>query len=157
MTPQATCRRSVTTRLVAAANSFEPDRDIENAEALTSVFGEWPSFHDAEILELVLRRGPPVPCLECLIHVFESTGEVDDRGYHVLKNHVLVRLRFSDIRLHDLTDFNHQNVMYELVISSGSKAERLSVTISTSFGCEAHFDCNAMAVVSVEPFIGHPG
>ncbi len=133
-------------------NTFDPDRDIENAKALTSVFGVWPSFHDAEIIELVLRRGPVVPSLECLIHVFESTGEVDQKGYHVLKNHVLVRLQFADIRLHDLADFNHQNVIYELVISSGSKAERFSVAISTSFGCEAHFDCNAIAVVSVESF-----
>lgn len=32
-----------------------------NAEVLTSVFGTWPSFHDAEIVELNIWRGHSVP------------------------------------------------------------------------------------------------
>jgi hypothetical protein len=93
--------------MASIMEAFEPDRDIENAAALTSVFGKWPSFHDTEILELVLQRAP-VPQLVCLVHVFESTSDVDAEGYYGLKNQLLVRLRFTGIHLHDLTDFNHQ-------------------------------------------------
>jgi hypothetical protein len=81
---------------------------------------------------------------------------VDTKGYFVLENHLLVRLRFTDIQLHDLTDFNHQNVIFELGIERNSETGGFSVAISTSFGCEAHFDCNSIAVVSTEPFIERP-
>src|SRR5579871_2051209 len=70
---------------------------IENQEALTRIFGDWPSFHDAEVLSLVLGRhgieDRPGPTLEARIHVFQMTGEVDERGYFRLGNHTLVVLR----------------------------------------------------------------
>jgi hypothetical protein len=29
---------------------------VENAAALTKIFGKWPTFHDAEVLRIVLDR-----------------------------------------------------------------------------------------------------
>jgi hypothetical protein len=35
----------------------DPSSQILGAEKLTSIFGRWPSFHDAEVLELHFWRG----------------------------------------------------------------------------------------------------
>jgi hypothetical protein len=54
---------------------------IERAAELEEVFGQWPSFHDAEVLALRLDRGDDStdpqsmgPRLEADIYVFELTG-----------------------------------------------------------------------------------
>ena len=61
---------------------------FENSSALESIFGRWPSFHDAEMLRVVLdRSGDEGPTLEAVIRVFEMTSDVDPKGYYVLKNH----------------------------------------------------------------------
>jgi hypothetical protein len=31
---------------------------IKNAEALTALHGQWPAFHDAEVLRLTVERSP---------------------------------------------------------------------------------------------------
>ena len=60
------------------------------AERLTRIFGDWPSFHDAEVTRLVLdRSGPDGLTLDLEIHVFEATSEVDPAGFYVLENHTL--------------------------------------------------------------------
>lgn len=41
-----------------------PEALIEHAETLTHVFGHWPSFHDAEVLEINLWRGDVDPARE---------------------------------------------------------------------------------------------
>ena len=62
---------------------FRPDTAIGNAKAVTDAFGGWPSFHDAEILHLTLQREPRAASLECVVHVFKGTPEVDDTGHFV--------------------------------------------------------------------------
>lgn len=59
---------------------------IENQELVTEIFGEWPSFHDAEVVSLRLDRqgeggGEDGPTLDAAIHVWRTTEEVDPRGY----------------------------------------------------------------------------
>jgi hypothetical protein len=54
---------------------------VENAAALTKIFGKWPTFHDAEVLRIVLdRAGDDGPTIEAQIHVFAMTSRVDDSG-----------------------------------------------------------------------------
>jgi len=63
---------------------------IDNARALTDVFGRWPSFHDAEIHRIRLDRGiAGPPSLEADVNVFEITSDVTPSGYYALKNHTL--------------------------------------------------------------------
>lgn len=126
---------------------------VENAGALTAVFGEWPSFHDAEVVSMRLERGPDKPYLEADIHVFRMTKEVDDRGFYVLTNHTLVTMRFVGIVLYELKWFNHQNAIDGLEIWPAENGEgAFSVEMPSNNGCDARFNCESISVVNVVPF-----
>ena len=125
---------------------------IRNAVLVTDIFGYWPSFHDAEIVSIRLERAPDVPYLEAVIDVFQMTDEINVDGYYVNKNNTLVTLRFSDLQLHSLDSFNHQNVLFELTIEPKTDSDfRFAIAFSSSYGCEAHFDCNTIEVIQAEP------
>ena len=130
---------------------------IEHRDRLTSIFGQWPSFHDAEVIRLVLdRAGPEAPTLETQIHVFAATPEVDSTGHHVLTKHMLVTLRFTDVDLESLDSFNEQNVLFELSFSSIPPVEHegrgIRVEMASSFGLAAAFECKRAIVTGVEPY-----
>ena len=131
--------------------------EIQNAQALTSIFGEWPSFHDAEVISISLKRDfGKGASLEAAIHLWQMTSEVDLRGYFVSKINTVVVLLFGDI-MHDIVEgFNHQNVLSELLISEinseevGSSGCEYEVTFRPSFGCGALFNCRSIQVISAE-------
>jgi hypothetical protein len=130
---------------------------FENSALLELIFGRWPSFHDAEVLRVVLdRSGDEGPTLEVTIHVFDMTSDVDPQGFCVLKNHTEVTLRFTLVGLKRLQWFNHQNVLSSLEISEIDPKEcdgrRLRVEMPSSYGLEAEFDCKRAIVASVRPF-----
>lgn len=64
------------------------ESQIVGSEKLTAIFGYWPSFHDAEVLELHFWRGNirtekgiyDFPVLTLTIHVWELTKEVNPQG-----------------------------------------------------------------------------
>ena len=73
-------------------------RTIESANALTDVFGRWPSFHDGEVLSISLDRdGVSGAEITAAIHVFEPTSEVTDDGFYRLRNHTRVTLSFEGV------------------------------------------------------------
>src|SRR4051794_31467997 len=91
---------------------------IPGADRLIERFGSWPSFHDAEVLRVMLdRRGDHPPTGEMLVHAWRMTDQVDDRGYYVRNTHTLVRFAFEGIASIELSEFNHQNVLFDLEIA----------------------------------------
>jgi len=53
---------------------------IENSEAITSLFGYWPSFHDAEVIQISISRFSEhggAPSLSADVHVFEMTRQLN--------------------------------------------------------------------------------
>jgi hypothetical protein len=134
---------------------------IGNSSLLTDIFSEWPSFHDAEVLKISLDRAPGDqfygPNLESEIHVFAMTGEIDEKGFCELTKHTLVRLAFLEVYELSLTGFNHQNVLWALGIVdiSDRQLERIKfqVTFAGSWGIAAKFQCAAIKVRSVQPFV----
>ena len=131
--------------------------DIQNAQALISIFGEWPSFHDAEIISISLSRHfKEGASLEATIHLWQMTSEVDANGYFITKNNTLVVLCFDNIILDLLENFNHQNVLSELSISeinlleNGNRGSEYEVVFDSSFGCGAVFKCQSIQVVSAQ-------
>jgi hypothetical protein len=125
---------------------------FEHSEKLTSIFGEWPSFHDAEVLRFALdRSGAEGPTLEAEVHLFAVTSDVDATGHHILKNHTRVTLRFTEVAVCDLEGFNHQNVLFSLTTSNldpaTNEGRRLQVELSASYGLSATFQCKR-AIVS---------
>jgi len=128
---------------------------IEQSDQVTRIFGKWPSFHDAEVVRLVLdSSGAEGPTLEMQIHVFEMTPEVDAKGSYVLKNHTLVTLRFTEVALQNLQWFNKQNVLFELVVvdidPAAHDGRRLRVELPSSYGLEAMFECKRAIVSDVK-------
>ena len=132
---------------------------IEGNEKLTSIFGYWPSFHDAEVLDVHLWRGDVqpkekqylFPVLTTKLHVWELTKEVNQQGYFVLRKHTLATLRFHDVLDLRLEGFNQQNAILELSItrnrSSESPAGAFVVNFDPAFGMGAAFTCSRIEVV----------
>src|SRR4030095_2473016 len=119
---------------------------------LVSIFGRWPSFHDAEVLRVSLdRSGIEGPTLDATIHVFEMTSEVDAKGYYVLKNHTEVTLRFTEVTLSRFQWFNHQNVLSSLEVEELNPPEHEGrcwrIGMPSSYGLEAEFECKRAIVL----------
>jgi hypothetical protein len=141
-----------------------PMAEIKGKALLEDIFGYWPSFHDAEVIAVRLHRAQPVAegsdvhrvTLETDVHVFESTTEVDARGYYVLKNHTLVTLAFRGIDQLEMEGFNPQNALFELELKDisdrGFDALRWEVAFVAAHGMEASFNCESIEVVRAEPF-----
>jgi hypothetical protein len=130
---------------------------VENAEALTRIFGYWPSFHDAEVHSLALdRSGHGGPSLTARVHVFEMTAEIDAQGHYVLRHHRLVTLRFANVALEELAGFNEQNALDTLTITEADPASslgrRYEVVFDPAYGVAVRLFCDAVEVVGVEPY-----
>jgi hypothetical protein len=130
---------------------------IQNEEKLTGIFGQWPSFHDAEIISIYLDRGDQNgPFLEMKIHVFEMTNQIDAKGFYILKNHTLATIRFTHIGMGEIKWFNQQNVIAELTLEEVDPKENdgchFNVLIESSYGCDAAFGCREIVIAEVEPY-----
>jgi hypothetical protein len=144
---------------MAKMAAVEIHEKIKNSERLVSIFGYWPSFHDAEVIWMRLERRATSlgrgPTVETLIHTFEMTSEVNSAGFYVLRNHVLAHLRFSRVREFVSCDFNHQNALLALSIKDISHRQmeyiNFEVTFDAAFGLEASFQCQDIEIVNVEP------
>ena len=130
---------------------------IENVHLLEDVFGYFPSFHDAEVLRIILNRESVgiLPTLEAEIYVFEITSQVVD-GKYVCEKHTRVTFQFHEIDGLILEGFNNQNVLQGLSIKDISDHQlenlKFEVGIEGNFGVEARFKCRSIKIVSVEPY-----
>lgn len=129
---------------------------IAGAEKLIGVFGYWPSFHDAEVTEVLLQRGggpDSCPVLIATIHVFETTREVSSTGHYVCRHHSQVRIKFTDISELQLEHFNHQNALSGLGIEhapdSDGKSAAFHVSLLSAYGLDGTFACRSIELVSV--------
>jgi hypothetical protein len=76
-------------------------------------FGQVPTFHDAEILSLDLRRKGQSVLRQ---HGWTNTGEVGQDGHFVLDRHAIVTFTLSGIMDLQLDGFSIQNVIGGLVL-----------------------------------------
>ena len=139
------------------------EKYIAGSEKITGVFGYWPSFHDAEIVNFHLWRGDmysaqnrwEAPTLTVLVHLWELTNQVAPDGFYVLKHHTLTTLRFHGVCKLKLDDFNFQNVIYGLTIERKEHdvgpSPYFTVTFEGSFGIEATFECLQIEVIDAKP------
>jgi hypothetical protein len=84
---------------------------IPGGPDLLGWFGRVPSFHDAEIVSLNLQRRAPS---QLAVHAWNTTGEVDARGYFILDRHAVVTFTIEDIVDLELASFSQQNVLFGL-------------------------------------------
>lgn len=87
--------------------------DVPGGADLVRWFGQEPTFHDAEILSLLLcRKGQSV----LRLHGWINTGAVGQDGYFVLDRHAIVTFTLSGVMDLQLVGFSIQNVIGGLVL-----------------------------------------
>lgn len=144
---------------------MEPEllAQIPGADRLVERFGHWPSFHDAEILRLVLDRagsGPDhanAPTSELLIHTWRSTKQVDARGYYVREKHTLVRFRLERVHDLELAALTEQNVISSLRITPEEVEGRpaFRVGLSPCYGLAGSLLCGRVVIAEITPCNEH--
>jgi hypothetical protein len=97
--------------------------NIPGADKVIEWFGYWPSFHDAEVIEMYASRAG-VSWIK--IHAWRLTE------YWVPEKDVVVTFEFNDIRDWTLSEFNHQNVIASLSIKAFESG--IKVRLEPCFG-----------------------
>jgi Immunity protein 50 len=129
--------------------------DVINREALVERFGDWPSFHDAEVYALRLdsgQRTDGITRLELDVHVFEVHGTLPDGHFNFVK-HTLVTLEFEEVETIELEGFGPQNVLDALVLEDVQLASerQVQVTLPANNGLDGTFRCRTVTVLRAEP------
>ena len=123
---------------------------IKDSAKLTSFFGEWPSFHDAEILKVEMERNQQT-MLTLKIFAFKTNRkETDEKGYFKRTNKCVVTLRFHKITDVLLEGFNQQNVVADIVFQKRGE-QRIAVLIEGIYGLYGKFLCESAEVVEATP------
>jgi hypothetical protein len=143
-------------------NGMSIEEKIINSELLTTAFGRFPTFHDSEVVQIVLdrwnREASVGPNLLAKIHVMKLVSKDDGNG-NWLWSHHLVELRFSGIDHINLQGFNGQNVLFNLHIEEipapESSATRYEVLFESCYGVGIELTCSEIAVESVGPAVLH--
>ncbi|WP_137973262.1 Imm50 family immunity protein [Pseudomonas sp. F(2018)] len=129
---------------------------VEDSCKLTEVFGYWPSFHDAEVINITLNRDCEnnTAALTADIHVFEMTNQVSGSGTYICRHHSIVTIFFTEIDGLELDAFNHQNALMQLSIEDISQRQlervKLSVIFEPAYGFGCNFVCRSARVISVQ-------
>lgn len=123
-------------------------------EKLTSLFGYWPGFEDAEILFLQLarqgRQPSDGPTVTMRLQTFEW-GHDAESGRTVINHRCIVTLRFSEVEELHLAGLNYQNPIHQLSLGEEdhSFSGRLTVHFPAARGLSGSFTCHNAEVVAV--------
>ncbi|WP_047497646.1 Imm50 family immunity protein [Terriglobus sp. TAA 43] len=126
-------------------------QSITGHEAIVDWFGCWPSFHDAEVVDIELHRAGRS---RLHVHTFEMTNEVDERSRYKLNKHAIVTFSFEEISSMELRWFNQQNVLSDLSIELSS--EQITILLGHCFGVEGHIASQRVSV-SIKPGVPEDG
>jgi hypothetical protein len=107
---------------------MRPD-EVQGALALIDWFGSWPSFHDAEILDLHLDRGG---ASRLRVHVWIMTNKTGADGHFINEKHCVVSFVFDEITDLDLGGFSPQNVINGLSLTAA--AEGFELVLQPCYG-----------------------
>jgi hypothetical protein len=114
---------------------------VEGAKTLYDWFGYRPSFHDAEVIRLELNRSGP-SSLSVLTR--ETTGEVDQKGYHVPAKNATVDFMIEGILDLDFKGFSHQNVVGYIEVEK--TANGFLVTLSPCYGLAGTIEASKISI-----------
>lgn len=121
---------------------------IVGSNLIAEWFGKWPSFHDAEIVEVHLYRERRR--MDLKLYAFEMTSEVDERGYYKLAKRCFIDFCFEGIDELELSDFNQQNVIGGLSLEENGGG--VKVVIDPIFGMGAEWSCERVVIQAVTGF-----
>lgn len=97
--------------------------EVPGGPELLRWIGRVPSFHDAEIISLDLRRSGKS---FLRVHGWVGTEQVDENGYIVLDKDAVVTFALEEIMDLQLDGFSHQNVIFGLKLQRATDRGRSS-------------------------------
>jgi hypothetical protein len=122
--------------------------DIPGVADVIAWFGYWPTFHDAEVLSILLDR---TGGSRIAIHTFEMTREVDLSGHYVLGKHAIVTFVLEGFPQDErgitntrVEAFNSQNVLSSARVIKIPKGYEL--VLEGCFGVDGSLVCERMSV-----------
>jgi hypothetical protein len=131
-----------------------PEREffenVAGAGELKAWFGYWPTFHDAEVLSLLLDRNG---ASSLRIHTWHRTNQVDGGGNYVRTKHRVVSFILESVTDCDLGAFNHQNVLNSLTVEREPEGYKLS--LGPSFGLNGTITAERLKI-ELEPWTDMP-
>jgi len=126
--------------------------EIPGAAEVIAWFGYWPTFHDAEVLSIVLNRSGES---QVVILTWGTTPEIDPSGYFVQAKHAVVTFRMEGfprdadgITRTEIACFNHQNVLSSAAVTKTQDCYELA--LDGIFGVGGSIFCERMSV-TLEP------
>lgn len=122
-------------------------------EKLTRLFGYWPGFEDAEILNLSLASQGEAggdPSVTMRLSAFEW-GHDAETGHTVINHRCIVTLRFEDVDELHLAGLTSRNPIYQLKLGEEDHMwpRRLTVHFPAAGGLSGSFCCAGAEVISV--------
>jgi hypothetical protein len=121
---------------------------IPGANDVVGWFGDFPVFHDADILEFRLG-GEGRGLLK--LKAFEMTDQVDEKGYFVCKKHCLVTFRLEEVTSVELSDFMPGQVIIFALRIDKDDAEEFILQIESARGFGGALRMKGLSV-TLEPF-----
>ena len=127
---------------------------IDGYHKVVERFGEWPSFHDFEVVAFELGRDNgrelSAPVATAVIHGFRLDAAPLDAN----RNNVLITLRFHGLNAISISGFNHQNAILGLSVTVGTchNMACYDVVFHQAYGMACALNCDRIEVVSVDPF-----
>lgn len=123
---------------------------ILNHKAVVNLYGRWPSFHDAQVLDY------DAPALEgyslaFTVHTWQMTDKVDAKGYFVLEKHALVSFRFDAIFDVQMAAFDSGNILFGLEFFPSTDDSSFRVVLDSVMDKSGSFSARKGEVVSVIP------
>ena len=122
-----------------------------------------PTFHDAEVVGLDLRRQAPS---RLSVYCWRGLNQTDERGHFICDRHAVVTFVMTDIIHIQLEGFGPQNVLSELVVRRAldrpesqnhyvmnPSSEDYELELGPCYGLSGYIRCRA---VSVEILAGKP-
>ena len=136
---------------------------IAEHKKLVAHFGQWPSFHDAEVHCLNLHRpaktttGGSIPTLELHLRGWVLKQEVSESGFYKLHGDAVIHFQFEGIFDLKIEGFNNQNVLSSMnleVVNDPSMAGSsvLRVELEHCYEFEASFKARTARVISITPY-----
>ena len=136
---------------------MQTEQHIAKADVVIAAIGQWPSFHDAEVLAFSLDRGSatepasPTAKIDVAWRQYEPRGEGTSAYRLELVRSAVISLQFSGVSELDVGGFNQQNVIDSIEVTPlrEDDFDGLLVTVDPIFGFGGLWRCQVAEVAGV--------
>jgi hypothetical protein len=142
-----------------------PERQIDesiSSEVLAKIFGRellvehlgcWPTFHDFEVISIVLERAPWPNTARHDLRATFFAFDLNKKPTDSERKQALVEILFGEILKLHIEGFNHQNPITGLsIVISNKQANNCKFQVQWGGTCldhEVSFSCNRISVLRV--------